>query len=77
VLGGHIHQPVVDATGLTGKYDFVVSWSFDAMQPNAPGDSGPSIFAAVQEQLGLKLESKKVPVDMVVIDHIERVPAEN
>jgi|SRR5580698_65489 uncharacterized protein (TIGR03435 family) len=77
VLGGHIHQPVVDATGLTGKYDFVVSWSFDATQPNAPADSGPSIFAAVQEQLGLKLESKKVPVDTVVVDHIERTPTEN
>lgn len=60
MIVAQIRQPVTDATGLKGKYDFVVSWSFDAMQPNAPADSGPSIFAALQEQLGLRLESKKV-----------------
>jgi uncharacterized protein (TIGR03435 family) len=43
----------------------------------APADSGPSIFAATQEQLGLKLESKKIPVDTMIIDHIERTPSEN
>jgi uncharacterized protein (TIGR03435 family) len=77
ILGNQIHQPVVNATGLKGKYDFVVSWSYAAMQPDAPSDSGPSIFAAIQEQLGLKLESKKTPVDTVVVDHVERTPAEN
>jgi uncharacterized protein (TIGR03435 family) len=76
-LGTQMHQPIINATGLTGKYDFVVSWSYAAMQPNAPLESGPTIFAALQEQLGLKLESKKVPVDTVVVDHIERTPSEN
>jgi uncharacterized protein (TIGR03435 family) len=69
--------PITNATGLTNKYDFVVSWSYTAMQPNAPADSGPSIFAAIQEQLGLKLESKKLLVDTEVIDHIEKTPTEN
>jgi uncharacterized protein (TIGR03435 family) len=77
ILGNQIHQPIVNATGLTGKYDFVVSWSYAAMQPSATADSGPSIFAAIQEQLGLKLESGKTPVDTLVIDHIERAPSEN
>jgi uncharacterized protein (TIGR03435 family) len=72
-----IRQPVMDATGLTGKYDFVMSFSYASMQPNAPADSGPSVFAALEEQLGLKLESKKFPVDTVVIDHLERVPTGN
>jgi uncharacterized protein (TIGR03435 family) len=53
ILGNQIHQPTINATGLTGKYDFVFSWSYTAMQPNAPADAGPSIFAAIQEQLGL------------------------
>ena len=77
MLGSQIRRPIVNATGLTGRYDFVVSWSYAAMQPNAPADSGPSIFAATQKQLGLRLESKKVLVDTVIIDHIERTPTEN
>jgi uncharacterized protein (TIGR03435 family) len=77
MLGGQIRQPILNATGLTGKYDFLVSWSYAAMQPDAPADAGPTIFAAIQEQLGLKLESHKIPVDTLVIDHIEKVPSEN
>jgi uncharacterized protein (TIGR03435 family) len=77
MLASQIRQPILNATGLTGKYDFVVFWSTAAMRPNAPADSGPSIFVAIQEQLGLKLESKKIPVDTVVVDHIERTPSEN
>ncbi len=76
ILGDQIHQPIKNATGLTGKYDFQVYWSA-AMQANGSGDSGPSIFTAIQEQLGLKLEPKKLPVDTVVIDHIARTPTEN
>jgi uncharacterized protein (TIGR03435 family) len=77
-LSGQVDgKPVVDATGLTGKYDFEIFWSYATMQSDASIDSGPSIFAAVQQQLGLRLESKRVPVDIVVIDHLERVPTEN
>ena len=57
---------VFDRTGLTAKYDVDLEWAEEA------GSDKPSIFAAVQEQLGLKLESTREPVDVVVIDHIER-----
>lgn len=76
-LTSQIRQPILNDTGLTGKYDFVLSWSTAAMRPNAPADSGPSIFAAIQEQVGLRLESKKIPVDTVIVEHIERTPSEN
>jgi uncharacterized protein (TIGR03435 family) len=67
----------VNATGLPGKYDFLLSYSWAAMRPDAPPDSGVSLFEAVQQQLGLKLETRKVPVDTLVIDHIEKIPREN
>ncbi|HEU0123064.1 MAG TPA: M56 family metallopeptidase [Bryobacteraceae bacterium] len=75
-LGRH----VADETGLTGVYDFTLQWTPDA-GPNAGGpaaaeDSGPSLFAALQEQLGLKLESRKGPVPVLVIEKIQR-PSEN
>jgi uncharacterized protein (TIGR03435 family) len=54
----------------------VIFW-YATVDPEAPSDSGPSIFAAVEEQLGLKLESKRIPVDILVIDHIEKTPTEN
>ena len=61
---------VFDHTGLTAKYDVDLEWADEA------GSDKPSIFAAVQEQLGLKLEATREPVDVVVIDRIER-PAED
>lgn len=78
-----VRGPVVDKTALKGKYDITLEWAPD--QRAAPpdengslpqGESGPSIFAALQEQLGLKLESTKSPMDTIVIDHIEK-PSEN
>ncbi len=82
-----IGSTVIDKTGLTGKYDCTLQFAPDenmrAGMPPAPGgggpppeSQGPSIFAAVQEQLGLKLEAHKEPVDVIVIDHMEE-PAEN
>ncbi len=76
--------PVTDATGLQGVYDFTLDWSpaadlklgaGDAL--TAGGDQGPSFFTAIQEQLGLRLESKKGPVEVLVVDHIEKLPTEN
>lgn len=72
-VGGH---PVDDATGLKGKYDFTLKWINDRGRPS-PDDIGPTIFEALQSQLGLKLESKKSIVDFVVIDHMEKTPTEN
>jgi uncharacterized protein (TIGR03435 family) len=80
MLSNSLGRPVVDGTGLTAKYDFLLSWAPEP--PNGPipvasDDSGPSMMTAVQEQLGLKLESKKGPVEMLVIEHYEKKPSEN
>jgi uncharacterized protein (TIGR03435 family) len=75
-----VGRQVVDKTGLTGKYDFTLTWTPDEMGApsgaSADADSGPSIFTALEEQLGLKLVPAKGPVDVIVVDHIER-PSEN
>ncbi len=70
-IGGRL---VLDQTQLIGKYSFKLTWMPE--EQHAPvdgsGPNGPSLFTAIQEQLGLKLEPRKVPVDCVVIDHIEQ-----
>ncbi len=92
LLSGQLHRTVVDNTGLAGKYDFALQWTpdespgavlkgADGGQPGSDSasssdSSGPTIFTAVQEQLGLKLESQKGPVQILVIDHVEK-PSEN
>jgi uncharacterized protein (TIGR03435 family) len=71
---------VLDKTGLSGVFDFDLTWTPDRpfqAPPDAPplppiDPNGPSIFTAVQEQLGLKLESTKGPVPVLVIDHAEQ-----
>ncbi len=88
-LSRQLGRPVLDKTGLPGYYEFTLRWTPDESQTfigfdgtiisdNArpPDSSWPSVFAAVQEQLGLKLESQKGPVEILVIDHVER-PSEN
>ena len=81
-------RTVVDNTGLKGNYDFALHWTPDQSAPafNGPSgggpdsttssESGPSIFTAIQEQLGLKLEPQKGPVEILVVDHVEK-PSEN
>jgi len=111
-LGNQVNRPVVNKTGLPGKYDFTLEFAFepgsgpmglpmpvgpppgggltvagpggpgpDAGPVKAPldtqGDSGPTLFTATQEQLGLKLEARKAPLDLLVIDHMEKTPTEN
>ena len=74
-----VHSTVVDKTGLTGDYDFDLKWTpEDAGPPTDDGsaESSASIFTAVQEQLGLKLQATKGPTDTLVIDHAE-LPSEN
>jgi uncharacterized protein (TIGR03435 family) len=82
---GVLDRPVVDKTGLSGKYDFDLEWADDETQfggklrKRASADDGPDkpdFFAAVQLQLGLRLEAAKGPVDVLVIDQVER-PSEN
>jgi bla regulator protein BlaR1 len=70
---------VVNKTGLQGAYDFNLLWTTDQAELNAtPGDNtaAPPLFTAIQEQLGLKLVPDKAPIEVIVIDHIER-PSEN
>jgi uncharacterized protein (TIGR03435 family) len=62
---------VVDKTGLTGKYDFTLKWTPDAGTDAPAADAGPSLFTALQEELGLRLESTRAPVDVIVIDQAE------
>jgi uncharacterized protein (TIGR03435 family) len=82
ILSRQFERDVLNRTGLPGKYDFQLDWTPDAGPcPAADGPDGatanlPSIFTAVQQQLGLKLESSKGPVEILVIDHVER-PSEN
>lgn len=87
-LSFQFHSPVVDKTGLAGKYDINLKWApdeVDGSMMRAPGSAppeaanaapppaaGPSIFTALEEQLGLKLEAHKEPGDAIVIDHIEQ-----
>ncbi len=72
-----LQKPTANATGLAGRYDFLLSYSWAAMQPDPPPDAGASLFEALQQQLGLKLESSKVPMEILVIDHIEKIPRGN
>jgi uncharacterized protein (TIGR03435 family) len=64
-------RPLVDQTALTGPYDFKLTYSYD-VAPEAGADAAPTIFTAIKEQLGLKFEPMKAPVEAFVIDHIER-----
>lgn len=80
---GTLDRPCVDQTGLTGRYELSLVWTPDRPQtpvadPNklAPGDAFPDIFGATQEQLGLKLESAKSRIEVLVIDKVEK-PSEN
>ena len=82
LLGGSLGQSVVDKTGLTGHFDIKLEWTPTEGERNYTFDDRPldgggsSIFTALQEQLGLKLEAGKGPVEVFVIDHVER-PSEN
>jgi uncharacterized protein (TIGR03435 family) len=69
-----IDRIVVDKTGLAGDYDVDLKWTREEQQ--AQPDAAPTIFTAIEEQLGLKLVPAKSPVDVIVIDHIDR-PTEN
>jgi uncharacterized protein (TIGR03435 family) len=69
-LSGQLGRPVIDRTGLTGNYDISLEWAPEQ------DSNGPSLQTAVQDQLGLKLESGKGPIEIIVIDHLER-PSKN
>jgi uncharacterized protein (TIGR03435 family) len=72
VLKFYTDRPLVDQTGLAGRYDFQLAWTFDETRAPTDGSAAPSLFTAVQEDMGLKLEPVKAPVDVLVIDKVER-----
>jgi len=69
-----LKQPVLDGTDLTGDYDFTLE--FSGNPHSAPGDAETDLAFALQEQLGLKLESRKLTLDMLVVDHADQTPTE-
>lgn len=87
ILADVLGRPVEDKTGLAGVFDFAMEWTPDPLSeaplrkgadqpaPPADGQTGPSIFTAIQEQLGLKLEAGKVAVGTIAIDHAEKPTA--
>jgi uncharacterized protein (TIGR03435 family) len=66
-------------TGLTGFYDVKLEWTPTDLSAQSPTETavGPSIFSAVQSELGLKLQARKGPLDLLVVDHALQVPTEN
>ncbi len=86
-----VGNPVTDATGLPDKYDYTIYWSASATRavvtaapassdgtlPGAADPDGPSLFVALQGQLGLKLAAKKGQVQVLIVDHVEKTPTEN
>ena len=72
-----LKQPVVDKTGLKGTYDFDLIFTRDDHPTDAPHPDYGDLFTAIQKELGLKLEPQKIPVDYLIIDHIDRIPTEN
>lgn len=70
-------RPVLDKTGLIGSYAMTLDWAPDSAPAANDVATLPSIFTALQEQLGLKLGSTKGPVETLVVDHADRTPTEN
>ena len=79
-LGYAVGRDVIDKTGLTGKYDIELKWTPDDRPASESGltdqDAAPHLFTALQEQLGLRLESSKGPVQTLIIDHAD-MPSAN
>ena len=81
-LGRQVDRPVVDMTGVNGVFNFTLNWTPEESQAakqetKLDADTYPPLLTALQEQLGLKLELKKAPLEVLVIDHIEKLPTEN
>src|SRR6185312_8029944 len=74
VLSNQLDSPLFDETALNGHYRMELKWTPDSLNPS--GVIGPSLFTALQEQLGLKLDAKRRPVKILVVDRVER-PSEN
>jgi uncharacterized protein (TIGR03435 family) len=79
-LSERLELPVIDKTNVDGAFDFTLNWTPDPTTENDHGDpnsSAPSLFTALQEQLGLRLQKDKLPIQILVVDHVEKEPVEN
>ena len=76
LLSRYMRALVVDQTGLAGEFEVKLVWTLDD-RPVPEDQQGASVFAAVEEQLGLKLESRKGPMEVMVVDRAEKIPTEN
>lgn len=72
ILQFRVDRPVIDRTGLKGRYDMTLKWTYDEDRAPTDGTAAPSLFTAIQEQLGLKLDPVKAMTDVLVIDTVER-----
>jgi uncharacterized protein (TIGR03435 family) len=86
LLSRQLKQPVLDLTGLPGFYDVHLEWTPDDMSPKEAqlqdalrnnGPALPDIFHAIEQQLGLRLEPSKTPIDILIVDHADKVPIAN
>jgi len=86
MLSGILNAPVLDQTGLTGKYDITIDGAKYMDQLSRHNEAGPApdpmgplalIMTAIQDELGLKIDSRKAPIDLLIVDHAEKVPTEN
>jgi uncharacterized protein (TIGR03435 family) len=83
--GAVLDRPVVDQTGITGRYDFTLTWTPDESQfrglgvrvpPPPENATAPSLFTAMQEQLGLRLDATRAPAEVLIIDRVEKPSAD-
>jgi uncharacterized protein (TIGR03435 family) len=80
LLSKEFRLPVDDRTGLTGKFDFTLEFAPQApgsLTPDAANESAPNLISAVPQQLGLKLDPKKIPVDILIVDRADKIPTGN
>jgi uncharacterized protein (TIGR03435 family) len=80
MLSKEFRMPIVDKTGLAGRFDFKLEFAPQvpgALTPDPTDESAPNLLTAVQQQLGLKLSPAKIPLDVLIIDRADKVPVEN
>jgi uncharacterized protein (TIGR03435 family) len=70
-------RPIFDRTGLSGQFETKLEWKVARQLQSKDDSDGPSLFTALEEQLGLKLEARKGPVDILIVDSAEKIPTEN
>jgi len=81
IISRDLDRPLLDRTGLNGKFDVDLTWRPDRTRGPTPSPSDdldhPTVFSELREKLGLTVRSGKAPIDTVTVDHVERIPTEN